>query len=215
MRVEDLIARYPVLYHMAERGSWPSIRGKGLLSATASLDLSTVSAEARTELESRRRPTSVTLTLKDKAPLVLRDQKPMSDARLSNCLLDGITPQQWYEFINGKTFFWATLARLQRLLAAYGDQEHDVLLVDTQSLVQAHQSRMWLCHMNSGNTTPWAHPRNYGIFKRIGDYPVTSTGRPIKEVAEVVVDYSVPDIKDHVREVRRMRGQDVTDANPY
>jgi hypothetical protein len=215
MRVEDLIARYPVLYHMAERGSWPSIREKGLLSATASLDLSTVSAEARTELESRRRPVSVTLTLKDKAPLILRDQKPMSDARLSNCLLDGITPQQWYEFINGKTFFWATPARLHTLLAAYGDQEHDVLLVDTQSLVQAHQTRMWLCHMNSGNTTPWAHERNYGIFKRVADYPVTRTGRPVKEIAEVVVDYSVPDIRNHVIDVRRMRGPDVTDAHPY
>ncbi|HEX7891935.1 MAG TPA: hypothetical protein VF522_21485 [Ramlibacter sp.] len=139
----------------------------------------------------------------------------MSDARLANCLQDGITPQQWYEFLNGKTFFWATLARLHTLLAAYGEQEHDVLIVDTQSLVRAHEAQMWLCHMNSGNTTPWAHPRNYDVFKRIDEYPVTSTGRPAKEIAEVVVDYSVPDIAKHVREVRRMQGQEVTVANPY
>lgn len=215
MYKQDLVKRYPVLYHMAERGSWPSILDRGLLSTTASLDRAKVSAGERLQLESRRRPASIGIPLQDGATLVLRDQKPMSDARLEKCLLDGITPKQWYEFINRKTFFWATEARLCTLLGAYGEQEHDVLTVNTASLVQAHEASMWLCHMNSGNTTPWAHPRNYDIFKRIDAYPATSSGRPVKEVAEVVVDYAVFDIADHVTGVRRMRGAEVTDYVPY
>lgn len=215
MNKQDLVKRYPVLYHMAERGSWPSIRERGLLSTTASLDRAVVTAAERVELESRRRPTSIGIALQDGAALVLRDQKPMSDARLEQCLLDGITPRQWYEFINKKTFFWATQARLHTLLGAYGEHEHDVLTVDTASLVEAHQDHMWLCHMNSGNTTPWAHPRNYDIFKRIDAYPATLRGLPVKEVAEVVVDYAVPDIARHVLGVCRMRGTEVTVNVPY
>lgn len=215
MQKQDLVARYPVLYHMAERGSWPNIREQGLLSTTASLDRAKVTADERRQLESRRRPASVTIPMNDGIALVLRDQKPMSDARLEKCLLGGITPTQWYKFINQKTFFWATQARLHTLLGAYDDREHDVLTVDTASLVQAHEDRMWLCHMNSGNTTPWAHPRDYEIFKRIHDYPASPRGYPVKEVAEVVVDYAVLDIARHVKGISRMRGAEVTDNAPY
>jgi len=35
----ELLQDCPTLYHMAERGSWPSIREHGLLSTSALLDL--------------------------------------------------------------------------------------------------------------------------------------------------------------------------------
>ncbi|MBO1114265.1 hypothetical protein J2P76_20190 [Bordetella petrii] len=200
---------------MAEPGSWPSIRERGLLSTTASLDQSIVTTDLRTQIESARRPQKVVVNLRDGTNLVLRDQKPMSDARLTSCLLDGITPKEWYEFINRKTFFWATQTRLITLLEAYAESEHDILIVDTASLVAAHEARISLCHMNSGNTTPWAHPRNYEVFKTIASYPATPRGRPHKEVAEVVVDYAVPDIHCHVTAVCRMRGARVTSKMPY
>lgn len=38
MDVKTLVARYPRLYHMAERDTWPSIRDRGLLSTSAVLD---------------------------------------------------------------------------------------------------------------------------------------------------------------------------------
>jgi hypothetical protein len=200
---------------MAECGSWPSIRARGLLSTAATLDLSGIDGERRRALEALRRPAKSLVELADGAQIVLRDQKPMSDARLANCLTDGIRPSQWYSFLNAKTFFWATPARLLTLLAAYSGDEHDVLQVDLNSLLGVHKNETWLCHMNSGNTTPWAHPRNFDVFRRIEDYPVTSTGRPVKEVAEIVVDYAVSDISRHVRLVQRMQGGEVTDPNPY
>jgi len=37
MLINDLIAKYPKLYHMAEDGSWPNIQKLGLLSTSALL----------------------------------------------------------------------------------------------------------------------------------------------------------------------------------
>ncbi|XLA27052.1 hypothetical protein ABFU38_05180 [Xanthomonas campestris pv. raphani] len=65
--------------------------------------------------------------------------------------------------------------------------------------------------MNSGNTLPIPHWRDESIFKRIPDYPVNSVGRPVKDVVELVVDYSVPDIANHVIDVVRFKGDDRLD----
>jgi hypothetical protein len=50
-----------------------------------------------------------------------------------------MTPQQWYKLINSRVFFWVKEERLHRLLTAaeYVDFEHDVLTVDTASLLSA------------------------------------------------------------------------------
>lgn len=56
---------------------------------------------------------------------------------------------------------------------------------------------------------PMPHRRGAGVFQSIADYPVRPNGAPIKEVVEIVVEHSVPDIARHVIEVRRMKGADV------
>lgn len=201
------ILRYPTLYHMAEKGTWPSVKARGLLSTSAVLDLHKVTGAARTPYESQHRPVKVPVGTGDTA-ITLRDQKPMTPSRLASALTGGLTPTQWYELLNRKVFMWAREERLIGLLSAaeYGTLEHDVLTIDTLSLLEQHEQDIWLCHMNSGNTRPWAHKRNAGIFQRIAEYPARRNGNPVKEVVEVVVDYSVPDISAHVIAVRRMKG---------
>lgn len=130
----------------------------------------------------------------------------MPPNRLVQALPDGLTTEWWYQFINSKVFFWVSPERLGRLLRSYGASEHDVLRVDTASLLNVHFARTWLCHMNSGNTLPIPHYRDETIFKRIPDYPVNGAGTPLKEVVELVVDYSVPDIANHVVDVTRVKG---------
>ena len=61
MNPERLASRYPVLFHMAEDGSWESIRARGLLSTSALLDLFEVEGELRLAIESARRPEMVKL----------------------------------------------------------------------------------------------------------------------------------------------------------
>jgi len=57
MDVDALVKRYPRLFHMAEKGTWPSIKKHGLLSTSAVLDLHQCDGDERRvlEIEHRRR----------------------------------------------------------------------------------------------------------------------------------------------------------------
>lgn len=211
MEIEALIEKHPYLYHMAEMGSWPSIRANGLWSTSALLDHHRITGTARFDQESRHRPEKVTLTSPHFVTTVLRDQKPMSDTRLEDALRDGLTPQNWYEILNRKTFFWVSEERLLTLLnaRAYRNEEHDVLTLRSEPIIRAYHDRISLCHMNSGNTFPMPHKRGRDTFLPIADYPVDARGRPHKPVVELVVEYGVPNIADYVVSVRRMRGNQV------
>lgn len=209
MLLETLFEMYPKLYHMAEAGTWESIQRRGLLSASAVLDLFDLEGDQRNayEVEHRREMHSVPHGQREQ--IVLRDQRPMPPERLRLALTDGTTPEQWYQLINGKVFFWAEHHRLVRLLNAYDRDEHDVLILDTRSLVTAHLQEVWLCHMNSGNTLPIPHHRGVHIFKRIRDFPTKKNGKPEKAVVEVLVDQGVPDVAEHTLEVLRMKRDQV------
>lgn len=207
--LDKLIERYPYVYHMADADTWMSIQRRGLLSATAALDTLGVAGALRVRLESGHRPEMTSLHPGHADDIVLRDQRPMPPDRLRHALPPALTPEQWYELINSKVFFWVSPERLGRLLRSYRNAQHDVLRVDTASLLANHADRTWLCHMNSGNTWPIPHRRDVDIFKRIPDYPANSLGNPIKEVVELVIDYAVPDIVNHVVDVRRMQGDEV------
>ena len=209
--LQELIAHCPHLYHMAERGSWRSIRDRGLLSTTALLDLYAVSGEAREKIERSHRPECVELTGNGLPGAVIRDQIPMRDSDLRRCLSDHMSPSDWYEILNQKVFFWFNEDRLHKLTCAraYRNREHDVLVVDTRSLIEAHRSTIWLCAINSGCTRPFARWRDESIFGRIEDYPYRywrgARGRG-KRVVELAVDYAVPDICNHVRRVIVKKG---------
>lgn len=211
MNIDQLVARYPRIYHMAERGTWDSIRRHGLLSATAALDLLGVTGPARDAYEKQQRATFMEVRSASGDRIALRDQKPMPPERLELALTDGTSPAGWYALINAKVFFWAQERRLLTLLNArhYRHKEHDVLTIESGTLIRQYAERIRLCHMNSGNTWPMPHKRDTGIFRSIAEYPVLRSGAPAKEVVEIVVEYSVPDIARHVVEVRRMRGCDV------
>jgi len=217
MELEKFVDRYARLYHMAERGSWPSIRDRGLLSTKARLDLAGLRGHARRVIESELRRDKVPVEVPGDAPVVLRDQKPMSQRKLEKHLLNGVTPAQWCRFLNSKVFFWATPDRLDTLLAAgpYAQLEHDILTIDTASLVARHSKNILLCRLNSGSTKPYGTDRDFSIFLPITSYPVNTKGNPRREVAEVLLDYAVADIADHVLDVKRMRGDDVTRRYPY
>ncbi|WP_425491104.1 DUF7002 family protein [Luteimonas fraxinea] len=81
-----------------------------------------------------------------------------------------------------------------RLLNSYGKDPHDVLEVDTASLLGVHANSVSLCRMNSGNTLPYPHPRTRDDFRSIADYEINANGAPKKPIVELVVDYHVPDI---------------------
>lgn len=202
MDTASLAERYPVLYHMAEDGSWPSIREHGLLSTTVLLDLFGVEGERRREIESRRRPEVVEISDPERGVARIRDNKPIQDKALERCL-SGMSVAEWYESLNRRVFFWVSWERLQKLLGAkaYRERAHLVLEVDTAGLLSAHARSVALSPINSGATFAMGPaPRGPETFQRLGDHPES------REVVELAVDYAVPDVVDHVRRVTRRRG---------
>jgi hypothetical protein len=82
----QLVSLYPTLYHMAEDGSWPSIRDRGLLSTQAIVDLYQPGDQARAEILSAVRRNKVTLTSAALGDITIRDQRPAKflEACMSN-----------------------------------------------------------------------------------------------------------------------------------
>ena len=207
----EFIALYPCLYHMAQAGSWPSIEAKGLLSTAALLDLFEVDGELRVAIESQHRPESVAITHPEHGQAVIRDQKPMSEKALLKCLV-GIKPKEWYELLNRRVFMWVTEERVNTLLAAraYKGSEHDVLTIDTESLLREYGNRVTLSPINSGSTVYNPQPRGLDLFRPLNEFPYTDRKRYGKRaVAEICVDYSIPDLRSFVIRVERRSGTSI------
>lgn len=214
MNEQDLIEKYPRLWHMAHEGSWPAIRDRGLMSATALLNAYGVDGERRFALESSRRPESVVLEFDGMPAAVVRDQKPMTDDKLKACLQDGLTPKQWYEILNSHTFFWLSRERIWTLLQAraYRGLVQTVLTVDTAGVVGAHRDRIKLSPINSGATLFAPQPRGLDTFKRIADFPFeerSKTRRLENNVVELLVEEMVPDMAAHALAVHTVRGDEI------
>ncbi len=217
MQPQDLWQHYPVLYHIAWGGSWPSISEQGLLSTKALLRLYGKSEHEIRELTQTRRQHWVEISCSGRPKAVLRDQKPLTDEGLRRALSDSVQPSQWYDIINSMVFFWPTKKRLKTMISAlpYREVEHDVLIVDTKTLVHLEQVDIRLSRMNSGSTKRMAHPRDLDLFKRIEEYPfetrLQSYGRE-RAVAEVCVMKRVDRIQEAVTDVKRGFAPDILAA---
>lgn len=214
MSIDELISNYPRLWHMAEDGSWPSIKDHGLLSTSSLLDLHGISGNERRAIESQRRPDLVSLSTNGVGSTVIRDNKPMSDAALNGCLTDGLTPEQWYTTLNGMIFFWLSKDRVHRLLGAraYRNRPHIVITVETASLVEAHLDNVRLSPINSGSTIMKPQPRGRNTFLPISAYPFETWRRQRGKrdaVVELTVIGGVPDIVRHALTVQRVDGGSV------
>lgn len=215
MEAEDLVCRYPLLYHMAEAGSWPSIRRHGLLSTTALLDRCHASGSFRRKIESEIRPDSRSVSGGGFGTAVIRDQRPLIKANLEK-VLDGMSVAQYCRLLNGKTFFWVAEERLNRLLGArlYKDKPHDVLTVDTRGLVRDCLDRITLSPINSGTVISQNGRRGRDTFKSIPDYPfdMQRKKRPAEPLVELAVEYEVANIRRHVLRVERRHGPEVLET---
>ena len=204
--LQELIDDCPLLYHMAERGSWPSIQQHGLLSTSALLDLYGIDGDQRNAIESARRPESVRITHEQYGDAVVRDQIPMDDKGLERCLQDGLAPTDWYRLLNERVFFWLTKERLARLLSAtaYVGCSHDVLEIDTAGIVENYRDEITLCPINSGCTKPFPHPRGLATFRSLDEYPYSDWRKKRKKgerVVELCVFGGVRDIAQYVQRV--------------
>jgi hypothetical protein len=208
---EDLLKNYPRLYHMAEDASWESVVKHGLLSTTALLDLYEFEGEERRNLQSERRPESVKISREGLPAAVVRDQKPMTRSALKKCLTDGTTPEEWFETLNARVFFWLSKDRLRGLLGAraYRGKPQTVITLDTASLVVAHRDIIALSPINSGATIYNAVPRGRSTFMSIADFPFEDRRKVKKKaikdaVVELTVMGGVPELEKHALAAHRV-----------
>lgn len=201
---------------MAEEGTWESIRKNGLLSTSALLDLFEVNGDVRYRIESEHRSESVPISHPTFGSAVIRDQKPLRESALMNCLSD-FTLNKWYQLLNSKVFFWLTEKRLNTLLSAkaYRDKTHTVLVIDTEILLGNYSDRVKLSPINSGSTIYVPQPRGKNTFLPLNEYPFETRKklRGIKNaIAELTIEYSVPDIDKMVIQVQHKKGNDLIET---
>lgn len=216
IRAEQLANLYPFVYHMAEDGSWENIRQRGLMSTSALLDLFEIKGERRFAIESQHRPGSVRLEHPNYGTVVIRDQKPMRESSLRKCL-EGMSPQEWYELLNSRVFFWATEQRLMRLLSAreYRNRTHCVLKIDTAKLLGQYSNSLALSPINSGSTIYKPQPRGKQTFLRMEDYPFAERKKKrgvANAIAEMCIEHSVPNLAEFVIRAYQMTGNQVGDV---
>lgn len=218
MSPEELAERHPRLFHVTEPGAWPSIARFGLLSTRRLLDLFAVGAERRAHLATRRRPEAVALEHPQYGQVVLNDQRSLSESALRRCLDDGLEPADWIGMLNDQVFFWADEAGLDwadeagldRLLTARMNRERprEILVVDTLSLARAHLGRVEISPINSGATLRRPARRGLGTFTPLGAMSFDTWRRKRGQrdaILEVVIREGVPDIEQHVKDVRDSR----------
>ena len=214
MTEEELVTTYPRLWHMAHDGSWPAIEAHGLMSTAALVEAYGITGQDAQLLTRVRRPESVPIEREGLPGAVVRDQKPIHEPRLAKCLLDGLKPEDWYRILNSHSFFWLSRERVNRLLnaRAYRNLRQTVLTLDTRTLVAAHRDRIRLSPINSGATLFAPMPRGPGTFKSIADFPFAERAktRPVaNNVVELLVEHSVPDVRDHVLAVHELQGAQI------
>lgn len=214
--VSQFISHYPRLYHMAEADTWASIKRYGLLSTSALLDLFQITGSRRLAIETTHRPESVVISDPQMGSVVIRDQKPLKESTLANCLC-GTTPAGWYRLLNGMVFFWVTEQRVCTLLGAraYRRRKHTVITVDSAHLIEKYGRVARLCAINSGSAIYRPTPRGPGIFQPFDDYPFEER-RKLRgmgnAVAELVLPHALPDIKDFVLRVEHRQDGRVTEV---
>ena len=178
----QLASLHPTLYHMAEDGSWPSIRERGLLSTQAIIDLYQPDEQTREAVLSSVRRTKITLTSPDLGDITIRDQIPAKF--LEKCMHDGVDPAEYLDALNSRVFFWVSLHRLERLLDArhYRHLRHTVLRVDTAALLEEYAARRPARPVQHGQ-----HACSYGAetrtrhFRRSRRLPIRRMGCQARE----------------------------------
>jgi hypothetical protein len=193
-------------FHIAEPLNLPSIRRHGLLSSER-LVAQTTSVESERETILRRHRIG-SLVLPN--GVIIRDQSPMPPNLLAPALRDGMTPPEWYRFLNGFVFLWANEDRLQRHLRAFEGRGQEVLVFDASRIVQELADRIFLCPINSGNAKRNAVARSRRLFvpyrKWLSDgWPTIERPRPKSSLpAEIALEGHLP-LEPYLVEIRKTK----------
>jgi hypothetical protein len=190
-------------YHLVDERNWGSIEAQGLLSTKR------LAAASGYDLLQLRLHRAKGLTLP--SGVRIRDQSPMPPGVLEKYLQDKLSPEDWYDLLNSKVFFWLDPDRLNRQRRACGDPPQKVLVIDAARMLEKHGNRAAVTPINTGNAMRAAAPRGLSTFvpwvRWTSDgWEFEKAGRTVSRPAnhkpvELTVEDAVEDIMDHVIEI--------------
>jgi hypothetical protein len=189
------------VYHLVDARNWASVQEHGLLSASR---LMALSGDGESAALRRHRPSAQWL----KSGILIRDQRPMPPKQLASCLEDGLQPEDWFELLNSKVFFWVDPARLDRQRLACGASPQIALVIDATRLLARYGGQANVSPINTGNTMRAAAPRNLSTFVPYERWVVDGWAHEAIEGArkrsvshrpvELTIADAVPDVFDYV-----------------
>jgi hypothetical protein len=190
-------------FHVVEQANWPSVQRHGLLSASRLMQ------RAGEPPSAQRRHRQVDLTLTSGA--IIRDQKPMPPHRLQVGLCDGLTPDDWFEILNSKVFFWLDPKRVDGHRGAYSSRPQLILIIDAAAMLDRYAGAAFVSPINSGNARRRPTLRNRTTFvpyaRWVSDawahevIPGRATRAASHTPVELAIEDGFPDALDYIREV--------------
>jgi hypothetical protein len=189
-----------VVYHLTHASNAPLIARDGLHPTTALLRAAGIDASSTNAFRHQ------TTTLP--TGIVLRDQRPMPPKALFRCLDPPLTPNDWYELVNMRVFFWLDRDRLLRHWAASPRSQQICYTVSTRRLLERYAKFVELSPFNSGSALRRAAKRGHRTFVPLLDWmrqgwrtealPGTTPRSPSHRPAELTVRLSIPDFSSLV-----------------
>ena len=190
-----------IAYHLVDASNWASVQNYGLISARRLMEVC-----GGIEYGAFRHHRSASRRLA--SGVLIRDQRPMPPKALMRCLTSGLTPEDWFELLNSKVFFWLDPKRLNRQRLACGASPQVALIVNASRLLIKYNGLATVTPINTGNALRCAAPRNLTTFVPYerwlidgwayenipGAQPRPRSHRP----AELTISEAVPDILDYV-----------------
>lgn len=193
------------IYHLIDERNLKSIQTHGLLSAAQLLERSGLS-----EWINRHRSMEMQLT----NGVVIRDQRPMPPNALAPCLMNGITPSDWYALLNRRIFFWIDINRLNRQRLACTSPQY-IMTIDVKKLLVHYGQRTTVTPINTGNARRVPARRSLESFvpydiwvdsgwksesEALGTKPRSLSHKPV----ELTITDAVPNIFDFVTDLCRL-----------
>jgi len=191
------------VFHLLDDRNWASVGSQGLKSAKQ------LAADSGCDPQALRKHRNSDLVLS--SGVRIRDQCPMPPHVLAQCLRDGLRPEDWYDLLNSKVFFWLDPKRLNRQRHACAHAPQRVLVVNATRMLEKHGHRAAVTPINTGNAMRAAASRGLSTFvpwhrwtsdawvsENISRLVVRpATHRPV----ELVIEGGVEDICDYVESV--------------
>jgi hypothetical protein len=188
-------------YHLVDASNWTSVQNHGLMSARRLME---VCGGIEYGAPRHHRPASRRLA----SGVLIRDQRPMPPKALMRCLRSGLTPEDWFELLNSKVFFWLDPRRLNRQRLACDASPQVALVVNASRLLMKYGGLATVTPINTGNALRSAAPRNLTTFVPYqrwlidgwayedipGARPRPRNHRPV----ELTISEAIPDILDYV-----------------